>query len=181
MKNKVEYFTSHQPFYEYINKFLPLLEVNNSVPRSRYTFIYDGVQYPHNNLFSMLGKLNTLIGKDLFLLKGSRSIGRLRYGICIDCDVEDSLLSEPSVVTSKKEVESLDVVVSKGDEVTSEGVTDPVMEGVITQEVDWDWVNSLEDSPENRLALDEYAEKFSVKLRRSMKTTNMAKDFRKKL
>lgn len=178
MKNKIEYFTSHQPFYDYVNKYLPLFEVKKSVARSRYTFIYDGVQYPHNNLFSMLGKLNTLIGKDLFLLKGCRSIGRLRYGICIDCDLEESLLSK---VASKDEVVPTKVVVTKVDEVVSEDVTELVIEGVDTDEVDWDWVNSLEDSPENRLALDEYAEKFSVKLRRSMKTTNMAKKFKEAL
>lgn len=177
MKNKVEYFKSHQPFYEYINKYLPLFEVKNSVPRGRYTFIYDGKQYPHNNLYSMLATLNTLIGKDLLLLKGSRSIGRLRYGICIDCNVESELsLNVPTV--------SLEETLVEVDTIVSEVVEDVVEVESVESEVvavDWSWVDSLEDSPENRLALDEYALKFSVPLKRTMKVSNMAKKFKEAL
>ena len=48
--------------------------------------------------------------------------------------------------------------------------------------VDWAWVESLEDTPENKLALDEYAEKNSdVKLKRNMKLVNMVRAYKKAL
>ena len=90
---------------------------------------------------------------------------------------------------SEDTVEPLESDLEEGEEVIE--VNLPVEEEVPSEEVvdaledtktpDWGWVDSLEDSPENRLALDEYAEKFSVKLRRSMKVSNMAKKFKKAL
>ena len=85
--------------------------------------------------------------------------------------------------TSNQEVDlvKLDTILPEDKEIVVEGIT----EASVTKEEppqettpDWDWVDSLEDSPETRLELDEYALKFSVRLKRPMKVSNMAKKFK---
>lgn len=50
-----------------------------------------------------------------------------------------------------------------------------------TKEVDWEWVESLENNKEDKLKLDEYAETFGVKLSRVKKLENMIIDFKEAL
>mgnify|MGYP003366274198 CR=1 FL=1 len=52
-------------------------------------------------------------------------------------------------------------------------------EGV--KEVDWEWVESLENNKEDKLKLDEYSETFGVKLSRVKKLENMIIDFKEAL
>lgn len=104
-------------------------------------------------------------------------------------DLSAFTYKEPMWVTSKEtSVESLDkidtiipevkeVVLEKPVEVLKP-VNQVVEEPSKEAEPDWDWVDSLEDSPETRLELDEYASKFSVNLKRTMKVSNMAKKFK---
>lgn len=60
------------------------------------------------------------------------------------------------------------------EDVTS--VTDPNVEPA------WAWIESLENTAEDKLLLDKYAEdKFSIKLTRTMKLSNMIKKFKEEL
>ena len=187
MNQKIKYFGTHKEFYTYTNKYLPTLDVKNSVARSRFTFKADGKLYAHANLLKQLLTLNELIGEYLFILTGSRPVGRSRYAIFVNEDIESNFVIKevpeptiedtPELISTEVVVESVeDAITEKVDE-PEDVVEEPVVEGE-TLEVDWEWVDSLEDSPENRLALDEYAEKFEVNLKRTMKTSNMAKKFK---
>ena len=66
--------------------------------------------------------------------------------------------------------------------VVEEVIASPVEETVepITEVAspDFDKFEDMEDSKENRLVLDEYAETFNIKLRRNMKLANMLKKFK---
>lgn len=87
-----------------------------------------------------------------------------------------------STEASEGTLTKVDTIIPEVEEVLSEGVVETLKVHVEepSQEVtpDWDWVDSLEDSPETRLELDEYALKFSVNLKRTMKVSNMAKKFK---
>lgn len=93
------------------------------------------------------------------------------------------LLEEDKVVAVTELISTEEAVT---EEVVAE-VEDKVVEEVVSSEVeeaaepDWAWVDSLEDSTETRKELDIYAEKFDVKLKRTMKVTNMAKKFKEAL
>jgi hypothetical protein len=51
-----------------------------------------------------------------------------------------------------------------------------------TKSVDWDWINTLKNTKEDKKALDEYADAdHSIKLKRTMSLENMIKDFKEKL
>lgn len=94
--------------------------------------------------------------------------------------------SEAPTDTSESIKDEVDTIVPEDVEVLSEGLTEVSVDVVEVSEepeleVDWEWVDSLEDSPENRLALDEYALKFGQSLKRTMKITNMAKKFKEAL
>jgi len=186
MSNKLLNFKGHECFYKYLNGFLPAFDIRNSVARGRFTFIYNGEVKPYRNLYQFLGEINVLLEADLFCIKKSRITSRTRYKIFVDSEVEAKLNSEESdaeVVVEKPLIEG-----------TGEAVMASHYAPVITQEdttvedqeaefaVDWAWVESLEDTPENKLALDEYAEKNSdVKLKRNMKLVNMVRAYKKAL
>ena len=57
----------------------------------------------------------------------------------------------------------------------------PDVQEDVQEDVDWEWVGTLEDTKEDKLLLDQYAEKFNVKLKRNMKLQNMVKVFKKQL
>ncbi len=51
-----------------------------------------------------------------------------------------------------------------------------------TKSVDWDWINTLKNTKEDKKALDEYADAdHNIKLKRTMSLENMIKDFKEKL
>lgn len=84
----------------------------------------------------------------------------------------------PETVPEKVEV-VIDTTTTDEEETLSELDTDtPVDE----KEVNWDWVNGLDNTKEDKLALDQYAEDhFSIKLSRTMKIENMIKKFKEEL
>lgn len=76
-------------------------------------------------------------------------------------------------------------VIEKAPEVISvkEEVKEVVQEtSTSTKSVDWDWINTLKNTKEDKKALDEYAEAdHDIKLKRTMSLENMIKDFKEKL
>ena len=98
-------------------------------------------------------------------------VGNALNGTQEDFKEEDVTLVESSfeetVDDSQEELE--------GDTELSDG-TEELPEDV--KEVDWEWVESLENNKEDKLKLDEYAETFGVKLSRVKKLENMIIDFK---
>lgn len=143
-------FKTDVNFYKYIETVFSDLEINKTITSSRFAFVTkDGKFYKNQNFYKMLDKLNELIGKDHFNSKDSRAKGQRTYLVFLT--EKDSAPKE---------------VISK---------TVPELEKAL---VDWDKVSKFEDSKEGKLALDLYAEGFGVKLKASMKLSNMIKDFK---
>ena len=177
MSNKLLNFKSHQCFYKYINTYLPAFDIKNSIAKGRFTFIYNGEIKPYRNLYQFLGELNGILKEDLFCIKNSRITSRTRYKIFVDSEVEANL--KPVLE------EAVEEVVPESHAEAELPVEDEVSEAVeeVSEaefEIDWSWVESLEDTPENKIALDEYAEKNSdVRLKRNMKLVNMVRAYKK--
>lgn len=93
-------------------------------------------------------------------------------------DLSSFTYNEPYWVLSKVDSEVVEVTTPETIEALSEVHVDEEEEPITEDTPDWDWVDSLEDSPETRLELDEYALKFSINLKRTMKVSNMAKKFK---
>ena len=190
MSNKLLNFKSHQCFYKYINTYLPAFDIKNSIAKGRFTFIYNGEIKPYRNLYQFLGELNGILKEDLFCIKNSRITSRTRYKIFVDSEVEANL--KPVLEEAVEEVvpeSPAETELPVEDEV-SEAVEETVVEDTpevtveevseVEFEIDWSWVESLEDTPENKIALDEYAEKNSdVRLKRNMKLVNMVRAYKK--
>ena len=87
--------------------------------------------------------------------------------------ISGSISSKPEPILEK---------VSEAPEVKEE-VKEVVQEvNTPTKSVDWDWINTLKNTKEDKKALDEYADAdHSIKLKRTMSLENMIKDFKEKL
>lgn len=153
MSQKMHVFPSHINFYNYVHQFLPKLNVRESVSRSRYSFKYDGKVIGCASLVAELSLMNKYLEEELFLLRISRSVGKLRYKIFVDENVETKLLSDlPTVEVADK------------------------------KEPDWEWIENLPDNKEGKLNLDQYVEKeFGIKLKRNMTMKNMLLTFKEEL
>ena len=186
MSEKLRIFPSHINFYNYVHQFLPLLNVKESVSRSRYSFKYDDKVIGCTGLVSQLDEMNKLLEKELFLLRISKVSGKLRYKIFVDGKVEEDLLDSITqevveVVDVREEEEE-----TKTPEETQEDpeVVEPLSEDVPVEKkkVDWGWIESLGDDKDSKLSLDVYAEEeFGIKLKRNMKMKNMLAVFKEEL
>lgn len=118
-----------------------------------------GTRYDYDNPFDMKCGLSYVTKKDL---------SNWEY------DQGYWLLGDLVPTNIKKEVE---VKVEVKEEVILP--TEPKQE---TKTVDWEWVNGLKNTKEDKKALDEYAEsEHDIKLKRTMSLENMIKDFKEKL
>lgn len=176
MSQKLLNFKTHQLFYSYVNAYLPEFDIKASASKGRFTFIYDGNIYAYRNLYIFLGKLNGLLGEKLFCIKHSRITSRTRYKIFVDSEIEDKLNGAESTV----EVVPVEEEVVESPEV--EVPTVEVSEEVVSFDIDWKWIESLEDTPANKLLLDNYAaDNSDVSLKRNMKLPNMVRAYKKAL
>lgn len=186
MSQKMHVFPSHINFYNYVHQFLPKLNVRESVSRSRYSFKYDGKVIGCANLVAELSLMNKYLEEELFLLRISRSVGKLRYKIFVDENVETKLLSDLPTVEVVENVKTHKEEEIPVQEVKEEKeLADPtkVEVGVVDKkEPDWEWVENLPDNKEGKLNLDQYVEKeFGIKLKRNMTMKNMLLTFKEEL
>lgn len=94
---------------------------------------------------------------------------------------------EPQEQASESVLEESEASVPQVEETFSEAVTEvieePIVEALLASEEpkqpDWKWIESLENNKEDKLLLDDYADKeFSIKLSRTKKLSNMIIDFK---
>lgn len=83
-----------------------------------------------------------------------------------------SIPSEDDVAPSTTTVTETKIILPEQVEVGTEVVTD------LLGEVDWVWVEALENTKESKLELDKYAEKFGVNLKGNRSLKNMIRDFK---
>lgn len=86
---------------------------------------------------------------------------------------------EDVVEEASVEEDVIPVVVEEAIEIVTEEEVEPTES---PEDVDWEWVNSLENKKYDKIKLDEYAdEKFGIKLNRVMKIDNMIADLKEQL
>lgn len=126
-----------------------------------------GTKYNYSSAKEMKARLELII-------KESLEQWSYEQGYWISSKVESKTASviekAPEVIKVKEEEEE-------------EEVKEVVIEtNTSNKAVDWDWINTLKNTKEDKKALDEYAEDdHSIKLKRTMSLENMIKDFKEKL
>lgn len=189
-----KFFKTKRRFMEYLSSYLPSLNIPYSISKSKYTIQLGDDTVFSKNIIGMYQTLNTLIGHEVFL--NGRLVGKQGFKATIDTNAAEKALEgvnnlpKPEVVkveysTPVKAEEVTDAVSEQKEEEEEEKKSDS---GLISLEVedvvtpDWEWIESLDNNKEDKLALDHYAEsKFSIKLSRTMKISNMIKAFKEEL
>ena len=168
-KREILKFPNRVKFWQHIYSLDDKLDFNNTMKLSKTWFYYDGNKYVAPSFKATLGQLNELIGTR-FDTKHSIAVGS-RYTVFIEpLDVqsfeevvEEVVADESSVETDEFELSLLDL---GGDEEAS------------SEQPDWGWVESLENTKKDKKRLDEYAAGFGISLKRTMTLTNMIKAFK---
>ena len=171
-KREILKFPNRVKFWQHIHSLDDKLDFNNTMKLSKTWFYYDGNKYVAPSFKATLGQLNELIGTR-FDTKHSIAVGS-RYTVFIEpLDVqsfeevlpeEEVVEDEPSVETDEFELSLLDLDSDEDEE--------------STEQPDWGWVGSLENTKKDKQRLDEYAAGFGVSLKRTMTLNNMIKAFK---
>ncbi len=174
MQNKY-WFKSTKDFYKFIKSEIPKFDNNKSQFAPWFSFYdVDGKFYNCKNFLYMLRELNKMKGEEFFATSSSRANGIPHYFV----QTGQSELAESLSEVIKRDIpEEVEEVVETEALISLEAVDEPKV-----KEPDWKWIESLEDTKENRKLLDDYAEKeFGIKLRKNMLVANMTKKFKEAL
>ena len=157
------------------------INLNASISQPSFYFVTtDKVVHRATGTKMLAQVLNDLFG-NYYSVEDSvtvtRQRGTLAYALQEQEKVETSVQEEKEEVIPEPEVEE---VVEDSPSLISLDVEEEVTEG--SKEPDWAWIESLENTPEDKLEFDKYCEsEFSVKLSRTMKLSNMIKKFKEEL
>ncbi|AGN51488.1 hypothetical protein VPLG_00049 [Vibrio phage eugene 12A10] len=155
------------------------INLNASISQPSFYFVTtDKVVHRATGTKMLAQVLNDLFG-NYYSVEDSTTVTRQRgtLAYALQEKVETTVQEEKEVVSEpevEEVVEDLSNLISLEveEEVVTEDVKDP----------DWAWIESLENTPEDKLEFDKYCEsEFSVKLSRTMKLSNMIKKFKEEL
>ncbi|BAV80916.1 hypothetical protein [Vibrio phage RYC] len=150
-----------------LKEYFPTLDVEKSKSRirSRFSLVFGEEVIYSGTVSEMVSNLNKVAGKDIFV-KRAYLKGKSGYVIFLNEDPKE-LVVEDAVQEQEEKSEVEKTEIDK--------------EVVAPDAVDWEWVEGLGNTKEDKLALDQYAEKFDVKLSRTMKIENMVAKFKEAL
>ncbi|CAH9011893.1 conserved hypothetical protein [Vibrio phage 501E54-1] len=181
-----EFYKTKRLFLEGLSKYVADINIPSSVSKSKYTIQIKNKVVFARNMGDLLQTLNTMIGEKVFV--NGRLVGRQGFKVEIDSEVSEQVLAkgEPvSVVVEEKKVAKVEEP-KKVEKAEAPVVEEEKAEAEVvvesSTEVDWEWIESLQDNKDSKLALDQYAEeKFDIKLKRNMKLPNMIAAFKEAL
>ncbi|CAH9011758.1 conserved hypothetical protein [Vibrio phage 424E50-1] len=185
-----EFYKTKRIFLQALSNYVADIDIPSSVSKSKYTIQIKNKVVFARNMGDLLQKLNTIIGEEVFI--NGRLVGRQGFKVVLDKEVSDKLLGKgspavakiatPEVKVAEKPVQEEPVVVEP-EVIVEESVKESeVVSEESSTEVDWEWIESLQDNKDSKLALDQYAEeKFDIKLKRNMKLPNMIAAFKEAL
>ena len=165
MKHK--YFPNRLSLFKHLGVLVEGLDVNRSLRLPNLWFADKDTDYKCNGTTTFCEKFNEVFGTKLDPKK-SYSSGK-RTTLFFN-EVED-------VVKEAPVAEVVDVV----EEIVDEKETPEEIPEAEELTPDWEWIESLENTPEDKLKLDKYGETFGVKLNRRRTLSNMIKDFKEAL
>ena len=163
------------------------INLNASISQPSFYFVTkDGKVHRATGTKMLAQVLNELFG-NFYSVEDSITVTRQRGTLAYTLQEQEKVV-KAEVVVPVEEVKGVisepevleDVVVVVVEESVAEVAVEEVVEDV--KEPDWAWIESLENTPDDKLELDKYAEEeFSVKLSRTMKISNMVKKFKEEL
>lgn len=178
---KFQYIVGYHNFWPFLFKQAndSSIDENISMQLPRGSFSVDNKIIHCTHFVDTLRKFNEMFGTR-FVPEESTFGGQTYFNIAILEEGETYGVQEQKEETiSKAEEEKVE------DTPVSEPAPD--IETIVVEDLgdatpDWEWIESLSNSKEDRLAFDQYAEsKFSVKLKRNMKIDNMRAKFKEAL
>ncbi len=178
---KFQYIVGYHNFWPFLFKQAndSSIDENISMQLPRGSFSVNNKIIHCTHFVDTLRKFNEMFGTR-FVPEESTFGGQTYFNIAILEEGKTRAVQEQKEETvSKTEEEKVE------DIPVSEPVAD--IETIVVEDSgdatpDWEWIESLDNNKEDKLALDQYAEsKFSVKLSRTMKISNMIKAFKEEL
>ncbi|UZV41201.1 hypothetical protein vBVpaMR16F_135 [Vibrio phage vB_VpaM_R16F] len=169
-----KFFPNRFQLWKYLEPKCKGLDFNRTLRLPMCSFSVDGEDFISHDSKSFLVKLNDKFGLDYDVVRSQRR-GQKFTLIWWESDE-----TKPE---DKKEDLTKEVVEDVSDD-TAEEVLDEEVEASeeSSSEVDWEWVNSLENKKYDKEKLDKYAEeKFSISLNRRNTLENMIVDFKDQL
>ncbi|CAM0038941.1 hypothetical protein VPHK460_0018 [Vibrio phage K460] len=157
------------------------INLNASISQPSFYFVTtDKVVHRATGTKMLAQVLNGLFG-NYYSVEDSTTVtrqrGTLAYALQEQEKVETPVQEEKEEVVPEPEVKE---VVEDSPSLISLDVEEDVTED--SKEPDWAWIESLENTKDDRLELDQYAEdEFSVKLSRRKTLENMIIDFKEEL
>ena len=148
------------------------INLNASISQPSFYFVTaDKVVHQATGTKMLAQVLNDLFGNYYYSVEDSVTVTRQRGTLAYALqEKQEEVIPEPEV---EEVVEDLPSLISLD-------VEEEITEG--SKEPDWAWIESLENTPEDKLEFDKYCEsEFSVKLSRTMKLSNMIKKFKEEL
>ncbi|AUR91458.1 hypothetical protein NVP1161O_016 [Vibrio phage 1.161.O._10N.261.48.C5] len=160
------------------------INLNASISQPSFYFVTkDGKVHRATGTKMLAQVLNELFG-NFYSVEDSITVTRQRGTLAYTLQEQEKVVKAEVVVP----VEEVKDVVSEPEVLeelaVDESVAEVAVEEVVedAKEPDWAWIESLENTKEDRIELDRYAEEeFSVKLSRTMKLANMVKKFKEEL
>ena len=178
---KFQYIVGYHNFWPFLFKQANDSSIDENIsmqlPRGSFSVNNKIIHCPH--FVDTLRKFNEMFGTR-FVPEESTFGGQTYFNIAILEEGETYGVQEQKEETiSKTEEEKVeDIPVSE----PVSAIETIVVEASGDVTPDWEWIESLDNNKEDKLALDQYAEsKFSIKLSRTMKISNMIKAFKEEL
>lgn len=171
-----QFFKTKKQLFTHLKTLIPELDYNKCFTKSRHSLVLEsGECFFFHKLSLLLKKCNELMGKEHFDTTHSVIKGKSAYLIYYKTEGVE-------YVKPSKEKEEKEELPEEGFDQEELGILSlDVEDSEHEKEVDWKWIEGLKDTTEDRLALDQYAEGFDIKLRRNMKLVNMIKKFKEAL
>ena len=163
-----KYFTNQFKLFGYLDKLVEGLDLNRTLRLPKLWFSdVEGNEYKCQGSTEFCNKFNKVFNTN-FLPKKSYISGKKIVLFF------DEVVDEEEVVFGTHYA----ALVAIEDEAPEAVIAPEVVTQITLITPDWEWIDSLENDKEDKLKLDNYAEKFSVKLNRNKKLSNMINDFK---
>lgn len=169
--------TGYHNLWFWLDEQTDKLDLNKSLVMQKHNFATkDGEEHYTPSYYHSFDKFEELFGIRIDS-KLSTAINNTHFTLALLGDEDEA--SEIVIANVESEEDTQQEVEESASVLTS---FEPEVSKEVEKVPDWKWIESLENTPDDRLSLDNYAaEEFSVKLSRRKTIANMIKDFKEEL
>lgn len=184
---KHQYFLNRFQFWKYLEPKCNGLNLNSTLRLPLgYVELEDGTSFSNSSVRELVECIN----REFKLCYDPVTSCRVGNGVTLFWEdgkeqkdiqdiIADVIVEEPEQVVEQEEgVFEGDSASDKEEAIVA---TPETVSEEDTKEVDWGWIETLENTKEDKLALDEYAKDFNIELSRRKTLENMIIDFKEAL